>query len=344
MPTIMASRMTDAIQFSIRFTPCVRGLHLLVGIADQNHDNRRKDENCHKSADRHTAFKGRGAARDCILTAGAVYYKRNFLVEVLCMTWEKVWVFIRPFTNTALVCVIGYVLVRLLSHLISRPFKRAKFDDSLVRFIVKCVKVVGYVLVFSTALSTLGVPTAGLAATLSGATLAIGVALKDSLSNVAGGIILLFVPRFVTGDYIATNGDEGTVLTVDLMHTTIQTIDNKQVSIPNGVLVNSHITNYSHEKTRRLDLLIPLAYEADVEAAKRVAQEVVAQHPLAKAEPAAPFVRLCNYSEHTMGLTVRVWCDSADYWTLHFDLTEKLHDAFVQSGIALPYRPKADNK
>ncbi|MBP3435489.1 MAG: mechanosensitive ion channel family protein [Clostridia bacterium] len=260
------------------------------------------------------------------------------------MPWEDIWAFVSPFTNTVLVLVIGYFLVRLLTRIISRPFVRAKFDDSLVRFIRKASKIVGYVIVFTTALATLGVPVTTLAATLSGAALAIGVALKDSLSNVAGGIILLFVPRFVTGDYIITDGDEGTVITVDLMHTTIQTVDNKQVSIPNGVLVNSHITNVSHEKTRRLDLLIPLAYEADVEAAKRVALEVVAQHPLSKSEPEAPFVRLRSYSEHTMGLTVRVWCDAADYWTLHYDLTEHLHAAFAKNGVALPYRPKAEKE
>lgn len=257
------------------------------------------------------------------------------------MPWEKIWAYVAPFTNTILVLILGYFAVQLLTRLISRPFKRAKFDDSLVRFIRKAVKIVGYVIVFTTALATLGVPTTSLAATLSGAALAIGVALKDSLSNVAGGILLLFVPRFVTGDYIATDGDEGTVVNVDLMHTTIQTIDNKQISIPNGVLANSHITNYSHEKTRRLDMMIPLAYEADVEAAKRIVTEVVTAHPMTKSEPEAPFIRLRSFSEHTMGLTVRVWCDAADYWTLHYDLTEQLHAALTEHGIALPYRPSA---
>lgn len=257
------------------------------------------------------------------------------------MPWEKIWAYVMPFTNTILVVVLGYFAVRLLARLISRPFIRAKFDDSLVRFIRKAVKIVGYVIVFTTALATLGVPITSLSATLSGAALAIGVALKDSLSNVAGGIILLFVPRFVTGDYIITDGDEGTVITVDLMHTTIQTVDNKQVSIPNGVLINSHITNVSHEKTRRLDMMIPLAYEADVDAAKQIVLEVVSQHPLSKTEPEAPFIRLRSFSEHTMGLTVRVWCDAADYWTLHYDLTEQIHAALTQNNIALPYRPSA---
>ncbi len=257
------------------------------------------------------------------------------------MIWDKIWGVIQPFANTILVVVIGYLLVRLLTTIITRPFKKAQFDDSLVRFIRKAIKVVGYVLVFTTALATLGVPTTSLAAALSGAALAIGVALKDSLSNVAGGILLLFVPRFVTGDYIATDGDEGTVVAVDLMHTTIQTVDNKQVSIPNGVLVNSHITNYSHEKTRRLDLNIPLAYEADVELAKRVTAEVIDRHPLVKTEPDAPFIRLRGYGEHTMTLTARVWCDAADYWALHYDLTEQLHAALTENGVALPYRPNA---
>ncbi len=254
------------------------------------------------------------------------------------MTWEKVWAFILPLINAIVVCVVGYVLINLLVRLVSRPFTRAKLDESLVRFIRKVVKVIGYVLVFSTALGTLGVPSTSLAAMLSGAAVAIGVALKDSLSNVAGGILLLFIPRFVTGDYIATEGDEGTVISVDLMHTTIQTTDNKRISIPNGVLANSHITNYSHEKTRRLEIVVPLAYEADVEAAKALAREVASRHPLVRTEPEAPFVRLRSYSERTMGLSVRVWCEATDYWTIHYDLTEQLHATFSENGIALPYR------
>lgn len=193
-----------------------------------------------------------------------------------------------------------------------------------------------YIFVVVAGLNSIGVSTSGIVAALSAGAVAVAVALKDSLSNVAGGILLLLSPRFATGDYIAAGGDEGTVLTVDLLHTTVLTFDKRQVSIPNGVLINSHITNYSREESRRVEVNFPISYEADMETAKRVASETIGNHPLVLTDP-EPFVRVGGYEDSSVKLVIRVWCKTEDYWTVYYDLMEQIRVAFDKNGIEIPF-------
>ena len=171
-------------------------------------------------------------------------------------------------------------------------------------------------------LNTIGISTNGVLAALSAAALAVAVALKDSLGNVAGGILMLISPRFLSGDYIEAGGDEGTVVGVDLLHTTIRTADNKLVSIPNGVLINSHITNYTREEKRRVDITLPVSYDADIEKTKKIIFDVILRHSLVLSEPEKPMARVMKYSESSVDIIMRCWCNTSDYWNVYFDLTE----------------------
>ena len=174
-------------------------------------------------------------------------------------------------------------------------------------------------------------------AALSAVAVAVSVALKDSLSNVAGGILLLISPRFVSGDYILAGGDEGTVERVDLLHTTMRTIDNKVVSIPNGVLINSHITNYTRESKRRVDITFSISYEADIENVKSIIRNVLKNHPLVLNEPDEPMVRVMKYSDSAVEVITRSWCNTPDYWTVYFDLMENVRGELERNGITIPY-------
>jgi len=253
------------------------------------------------------------------------------------MEFARIWAYVLPVIEALGILLLGWIGMRLLSKLLTRSFEHAELDLSLARFLKKAVKIAGYAIIFTCALTALGVSTTGVFAALSGCTIAIGVALKDSLSNVAGGILLLLSPRFMTGDYIEAGGSEGSVISVDLLHTTIQTSDCKQVSIPNGALINGQIVNYTVAKKRRVDIDFPIAYEADVETAKRVATETILRHPMTMREPAAPFVRVTSYGDSAVNLTARVWCATDDYWTLKLDLLEQVRAAFDQNGISIPY-------
>ncbi len=253
------------------------------------------------------------------------------------LSWASILAFLMPFLKTLIILLLGHFLIKYAVKLTTRAFSKSKFDPSLVKYCINALRIVAYIFIILSALDGVGVSTSSIVAALSASALAIGIALKDSLSNVAGGIWLLFSPRFATGDYIAAGGDEGTVLSVELLHTTLQTVDAKVISIPNGALVNSHIINYTRENKRRVDITFPIAYEADVKVAKQVAYDTIVSHPMVLTEPDKPFVRVHSYGDSAVNLATRTWCKSADYWTVYFDLIENVREAFDQNNIAIPY-------
>lgn len=253
------------------------------------------------------------------------------------MKTDSFWTYAAPIIKFVLILVAGRILLNYFIRLLDKLLAQTEMDKSLARFLKKAVKIVGYIVLLMTALSAIGVSISGMLAVLSGCAVAIGVGLKDSLGNVAGGILLLVSPRFATGDYIAVGSDEGSVLEVDLLHTIIRTPDGKQVSIPNGSLVNSHITNYTAEKTRRVEIILPIPYEADADIALAAAREVLLRHPLILSEPDAPFARIGAYADSAVQLTLRAWCNTADYWPLYYDLLEQTRAALRAKNIEIPF-------
>ena len=253
------------------------------------------------------------------------------------MTLSEIWAYSAPFIKMALILIIGHVLIVYWQRIFKRSLKKSKLDPSLIGFIHKAVNIILHLFVVISALTAIGVSTTGIVASFSAIAVGVSVALKDSLNNVAGGILLLISPRFSTGDYISAGGDEGTVTAVDLLHTTILTIDNKQISIPNGILINSHIINYSRESNRRVDIVFPISYEADVKKAKQLAEDVIKNHPFSLREPEEPFVRVHSYGESAVNLLTRVWCKTENYWSLYIDLVENIREIFEENGISVPY-------
>ena len=260
----------------------------------------------------------------------------NSAVALGALSWGTVWLFISPIVKMLLILVIGHILVRVVIGVVKKSLKKSNFDQALDKFICKVLNIVLHVLVIVSALSAIGVSTTGAVAALSAAAAAVALALKDSLNNVAGGVLLLVAPRFRTGDYIAAGGDEGVVLDVDLLHTLIRTGDGRQVSIPNGVLLNSHITNYSREPQRRVDITFQISYESDAEIAKSIINKKVLEHPLVLTDN-APFVRVHSFGESAVNIVCRSWCNNSDYWTVYFDLIEQVRAEFDKNGISIPY-------
>ncbi len=253
------------------------------------------------------------------------------------ITWASVWAVVRPIVKMAVILLIGHLLIKYLMKLLGRLFAKSKLDTSLIKYCTKAATIVLYVFLLLAALDAIGVSTTSIVASMTAVAVAVGVALKDSLSNVAGGVWLLFSPRFATGDYIAADGDEGTVVSVELMHTTLKTADGKQVTIPNGALLNSHIVNYSEEQQRRVEVVFPIPYEVDVALAKQLAFDAIAKHPLVIREPNEIFVRVRSYGDSAVNLLTRAWCKNEDYWTVYFDLIEQVREVFEKNGISIPY-------
>lgn len=264
---------------------------------------------------------------------------------------EKVVPVLYTLLKGVIILAVGFLICKYVCKLMEKALKKTKLDASLQKFLIKATSIVIYIIIILSALSAVGISTTGLLAALSASAVAVALALKDSLSNIAGGILLLISPRFATGDYIEENGEGGTVISVDLMHTTIITPDSRQVAIPNGVLINSQIINYSREETRRVDLTFPISYNADVEKAKQVAISVCKEHKkVLNGEKTPIFARVSGYNDSSVTLSVKVWSNTSDYWDVFFDLTEQIRETFKQNGIEIPFNQldvnikKSDNE
>ena len=251
--------------------------------------------------------------------------------------WKEIWDVASPFVYMVLILLIGHFIIVYALKAIGKAFNKSNHHKSLVKFFLKTINIVLHLLIILSALNSIGVSTTGIVATLSAAVFAVSVALKDSLSNVAGGILLLLSPRFSTGDYISAGGNEGNVVLIDLLHTDIKTLDGKTVSIPNGVLINQSVVNYSREPVRRVDITFPVPYDCDVKEAKKAALKRVSEHPYVLDSPDAPFVRVQSYGDSSVNIIVRAWCETKNYWDVMFGLTEQVRDAFLEKNIEIPY-------
>ncbi len=241
-----------------------------------------------------------------------------------------------PILLAAIVFVIGVVLLLVISKVIRKALSKTKLDVSLQSFFVKTINIVGVVLILICALSTAGISTTGLIAGFSAAGAAVALALKDSLGNLAGGIVLLITHPFVTGDYIEIGDKAGVVEQIDILQTTLITADNKTIVIPNGLLSTSDVVNFTKKETRRVDLTIPISYDSDVEKAKESALRAISKEGRVDTTK-APFVGVNEYSSSSVDLTVRAWCKTEDYWDVYFSLTEKIRECFKEDSITIPF-------
>lgn len=227
---------------------------------------------------------------------------------------------------------------------IGRGFKNtidgSKLDPSLKPFMVSLIVGSLKVLLVISVINILGVDTTSFLAVLAAAGFAIGLAFQGSLSNFAGGVLLLTLRPLRVGDYVEANGFSGTVQAIQILYTELVTVDNKVIYIPNGNLSNSSIVNYSIKETRRVDFKFGVGYEADSDNVIKVLKEIVANHPLVLESP-EPFVRMSEHGDSAVVFTVRVWTKAGDYWTVYFDVIETVKKRFDADQISIPY-PQLD--
>ena len=264
------------------------------------------------------------------------------------MKIEKIYDFLLDFVTTwggkllgaIIILLVGMKCVKAFTKWLKSSPKLDKLDSSLRSFLVSFSKIVLYVVLVITIAMILGVPTTSFITILASCGVAVGLALQGSLSNFAGGLMILFFKPFKVGDFIEASGETGTVAEISVVYTELLTLDNRRVTMPNGALTNSVIKNYSSEELRRVDLAFNVAYNSDMEKIKTVIGDVITAHPQALKDP-APFVRLSEQSDSSLVYTVRIWCNNADYWTVYFDVMEGVKAAFDKNGISIPY-PQMD--
>lgn len=236
---------------------------------------------------------------------------------------------------------IGSWLIRKIKSILGRIFERKQTDAAIVSFIQSITSIALTILLIIIIVGTIGIDTTSLAALLAGGGMAIGMALNGTVQNFAGGIMILIFRPFRAGDYIEAQGFSGTVAEVNITSTKLSTPDNRVVIIPNGILANGTIDNYSGMTMRRLDLNVNVEYGCDSQQTKNLLMDIVsADSRVLTAEagaPGDPFVALNALNDSAVQFLVRVWVKREDYWDLKFDLTDRIYNELPENGIKFPY-------
>lgn len=233
---------------------------------------------------------------------------------------------------------VGKIIISILMKLINKFLERANIEISVHKFLDSLIRVVLYFVLLIIICNQIGIQTTSFIALLSTASLTIGLALQGSFSNFAGGILILLLKPFKVGDYISDgfSGKEGRVYKIDLFYTTIVTVDNKQITIPNGNLSNTYVTNASAFDTRRVDLKVGISYDNNMEKAKAIIKEVGTKEKARLVDHEAEvFIQELAASEITIGL--RVWVKTEDYWDAYFRMTEEIKRVLDNANIEIPY-------
>lgn len=239
---------------------------------------------------------------------------------------------------TVLIIGLGLLLTWLLSKIFGKAMNRRNVDKSLVGFLDKCLKITCLAIIVIAALSQLGVSTTGLIAFFSAALAAVALALKDSISDIASGIIILFTRPFVTGDFIEFGQYRGYVQKIDIIHTVILTYDDTNIIIPNSKITASEVNNFTEHPIYRVTVMVPIPYDADIDKVKKILFDTMnaADNILTDAKH-TPVVRLEKYGDSTLEFSARCWCDWKDYWSIYYSLTENIKKSLDKNNIAIPF-------
>ena len=235
---------------------------------------------------------------------------------------------------------VGRKVVKWLVSLVEKMMTKAGMDEILVNFIGSIVNAVLLLFVIIAALDQLGVETTSLIALIGAAGLAVGLALQGSLQNFAAGVMLIVFRPFKLGDFVEAGGVVGVVEEISIFSTIMKTGDNREIIVPNGQIYAGAITNYSAKETRRIDMVFGIGYDDDMLEAKKIMEDILAEHELVLEEP-APAVAVAELADSSVNFNVRPWVNSGDYWGVRSELIEKIKLAFDEKGISIPY-PQMD--
>ena len=236
--------------------------------------------------------------------------------------------------------IIGRWVSKGLRNLLRRIMTRSNVDQTLISFVCNLSYVAMLAFVIIAALGNLGIQTTSIIAVMGAAGLAIGLALRGSLSNFAAGIMLIVFRPFKLGDFIEGGGTSGTVEEIQIFTTQLKTVDNKTVIVPNSKIFGDKITNYSSKGTRRVDMTFGIGYDDDIDKARSVISEIIEADPRVLKDQ-TPVIAVSELADSSVNFTVRAWTKSGDYWGFFWDTTEAVKKRFDAEGIGIPY-PQQD--
>ena len=260
----------------------------------------------------------------------------SFVEEALRQALPGILGFLYNLVIAALIAFIGIRIIGMIKKWSRRTFLRMKVEESVSRFLSSCISVGLYGVLLFIVAGMLGVNSASIVALLGSAGIAISLALQGSLSNFAGGVLILLSRPFTVGDYIINKDGEGTVTNIGIIYTTLLTTDNRKIVLPNGALSNSPLTNVTAQDRRRVVINVGISYEADLKKAKELLQGLFEARPEILPEDGIE-VYVDSLGESAVNLTARAYTRTEDYWNVKWALTEEVKLCFDREGIEIPY-------
>jgi small conductance mechanosensitive channel len=239
-----------------------------------------------------------------------------------------------------LIFVIGKMIIKKITAISKNMMTKAKIDQTLVEFLESIVYFILLIVVILASLSTIGINTTSFLAIFGAAGLAVGLALKDSLSNIGAAVLIIIFRPFKVGDVIETTGTTGTVKDINLFSTVIEPVDKRIVIIPNSSVIGGNITNFSQRQERRVEHVFGIGYDDDLKLAKETLMQIIKDDTRVLEDP-APLVAVGELGDSSVNFTFRAWVKADDFWDVHFDMLEKVKLTFDEKGISIPY-PQMD--
>ena len=246
------------------------------------------------------------------------------------------WDFLPNLVLAIIIFFVGLWVIRFLNRLVHKFFDKKDYDPTLESFLQSFISIGLKVLLFVLVVTQLGVKSSSLVAIVGAAGLAIGLALQGSLSNFAGGVLILIFKPFKVGDFISAQGVDGTVKEISIFTTKLNTFGNQVAIIPNGQLSNNNIINYNAENTRRDKIDVGIGYGSNIKVAKDILLSICAENQGILKDP-PPEVYVGELGESSVNLSLRFWAENDDFWAAHFDVLEKLKYRFDEAGIEIPF-------
>ena len=253
---------------------------------------------------------------------------------------EKMYEFIPNLISAVLILVVGLWMIGMINKVFKKMMVRREVEITLRKFLANLINWLLKALLFIVVIQKLGVQNSSFVAILGAAGLAVGLALQGSLSNFAGGVLILLFKPFKVGDFIEAKGIKGTVKEISIFSTSINTFGNELAIVPNGPLYNDNIINYSKEENRRANIIAGIGYSSDIKKAKEILLEIARSNEKILQDP-APVVYVAELADSSVNLSLRFWSKNEDYWDMYFFVMEEIKLRFDQNGIEIPF-PQRD--
>ena len=269
-----------------------------------------------------------------LLDEGTTVEKLSVLEKVLNSFLSDALFFLKGLIIAIIILMIGKKLIKLIIHILGKYFVRSKLDYSVTRFLTAFIRAILYIILLVLAVRFIGVDTSSIVALVGSVGLTLGLALQGSLSNFAGGVLILILKPFRTGDYIIIGSNEGTVTSIDIFYTKLVTFDNRLLIMPNGVLSNTNIVNVTNEPRRRLDINLPINYSENIKKVRDILLSIVQNNEMVLQDYDITVV-VNSFDPSSINIGLRVWVATENYWPLKWGLLEQIKSQFDENEITI---------